>query len=235
MLEELKQIVYEANMDLPRYGLVVFTWGNVSGLDRERGLYVIKPSGVAYDKLHPQDMVVCNLEGQVVEGSLNPSSDNATHAALYRAWGESIGGIVHTHSRSAVAWAQAGRDIPAYGTTHADYFYGAVPCMRGLTQEEIESDYELNTGNVIIEGIKERGIDPVSIPATLVRNHGPFAWGKDANQAVYHAVVVEEVARMAIDTEALAPHVKEAPQYLLDKHYLRKHGPGAYYGQGEQH
>ena len=233
MLKELREKVYEANMDLPRHGLVVFTWGNASELDVASGLYVIKPSGVDYDKLSPESMVVCDLEGNVVEGELNPSSDNATHALLYREWAErGVHGIVHTHSASAVAWAQAGRDIPAYGTTHADYFYGPVPCMRGLTEAEIEEAYELNTGKVIVEGFEERGIDPVAVPAALVRNHGPFSWGKDAAAAVYHAVVVEQVARMAIDTEALAPHCGPAPQYLLNKHYMRKHGPNAYYGQG---
>lgn len=231
MLKELREKVYEANMDLPKHGLVVFTWGNASELDRERGLFVIKPSGVDYEDLSPESMVVCDMEGNVVEGDLNPSSDTATHAAIYRAWGEKVGGVVHTHSRSAVSWAQAGRDIPAYGTTHADYFYGPVPCMRGLTEEEIERAYELETGNVIVSGFAKRGIDPVAVPAALVRNHGPFTWGKDAAQAVYHAVVVEEVARMAIDTEALSAHCGPAPQYLLDKHYLRKHGPNAYYGQ----
>lgn len=230
MLRELREEVYEANMALPRHGLVVFTWGNVSGIDRERGLFVIKPSGVDYDRLAPESLVVCDLEGRVVEGELNPSSDTATHAELYRAWGDVIGGIVHTHSAHATAWAQAGRSIPCYGTTQADYFYGEVPCMRGLTQEEIESAYELNTGKVIVEGFAD--LDPVSHPGCLVRNHGPFSWGSDAAQAVYHAVVIEEVARMALETELLRPGVEPAPQYLLDKHYLRKHGPNAYYGQG---
>lgn len=239
MLEELKEKVYEANMDLPRHGLVVFTWGNASELDRERGLYVIKPSGVDYDKLTPADMVVCDLEGKVVEGGLNPSSDNATHALLYREWADKgVGGIVHTHSQCAVSWAQAGRDIPCYGTTHADYFYGPVPCMRGLTKEEIEEAYELNTGKVIAEGFAEREADPMAVPGTLVRNHGPFSWGKDAAAAVYHAVVIEEVAKMARDTEMICAGIAkpvaeaEAPQYLQDKHYMRKHGPNAYYGQG---
>ena len=231
MLEELRERVYEANMDLPRHGLVVFTWGNASELDRERGLFAIKPSGVSYEELTPESMVICDLDGNVVEGSLNPSSDTATHAALYRAWGDRVGGIVHTHSAAAVAWAQAGRDIPAYGTTHADYFYGPVPCMRGLTEDEIERAYELETGNVIVEGFTARGLDPVAVPGVLVRNHGPFSWGKDAAQAVYHAVVLEEVAKMARDTEILAPDAEPAPQYLLDKHYMRKHGPNAYYGQ----
>ena len=231
MLKELREKVYEANMDLPRHGLVVFTWGNASELDRDEGLFAIKPSGVDYEGLTPESIVICDLEGNVVEGELNPSSDTATHAALYRAWGDRVGGIVHTHSAAAVAWAQAGRDIPAYGTTHADYFYGPVPCMRGLTEDEIERAYELETGNVIVEGFTARGLDPVAVPGVLVRNHGPFSWGKDAAQAVYHAVVLEEVAKMARDTEVLAPDAEPAPQYLLDKHYMRKHGPNAYYGQ----
>ena len=235
MLKELREKVYEANMDLPRHGLVVFTWGNASELDRERGLFAIKPSGVGYGDLSPENMVVCDLDGNVVEGDLNPSSDTATHAALYRAWGERVGGVVHTHSSWAVAWAQAGRDVPCYGTTHADYFYGPVPCMRGLTETEIEEAYELNTGNVIIEGFAGRGADPAAVPGCLVRSHGPFSWGADAAQAVYHAVVLEEVARMAARTEALAPGSGPAPRHLQDKHYLRKHGPGAYYGQGGAH
>lgn len=235
MLKELREKVYEANMDLPKHGLVVFTWGNASELDRESGLFVIKPSGVDYEDLSPESMVVCDLDGKVVEGDLNPSSDTATHAYLYQKWGDKIGGVVHTHSSWAVSWAQAGRDVPAYGTTHADYFYGPVPCMRGLTEEEIEEAYELNTGKVIYEGFTERNIDPVAVPAVLVRNHGPFSWGKDAAQAVYHAVVLEEVAKMATRTEALLPGVEPAPQYLQDKHYMRKHGPNAYYGQGGAH
>ena len=234
-LKELREKVYEANMDLPRHGLVVFTWGNASELDPESGLFVIKPSGVDYDDLAPESMVVCDLDGKVVEGDLNPSSDTATHAALYRAWGERVRGVVHTHSAWAVSWAQAGRDVPAYGTTHADYFYGPVPCMRGLTEGEIGEAYEANTGRVIVEGFAGRGIDPVAVPAVLVRNHGPFSWGRDAAQAVYHAVVLEEVAKMATRTEALRPGVEPAPQYLQDKHYLRKHGPNAYYGQGGAH
>lgn len=236
MLKELREKVYEANMDLPKHGLVVFTWGNASELDRESGLFVIKPSGVDYEDLSPESMVVCDLDGNVVEGDLNPSSDTATHAYLYREWGEEIGGVVHTHSSWAVSWAQAGREIPSYGTTHADYFYGPVPCMRGLTEAEIEEAYELNTGKVIVEGFTggtgQASIDPVAVPGCLVRNHGPFSWGKDAAAAVYHAVVLEEVAKMAAHTEMLKPAVEPAPQYLLDKHYLRKHGPNAYYGQG---
>ena len=234
LLKELREKVYEANMELLRHGLVVFTWGNASELDPASGLFVIKPSGVGYEDLRPENMVVCDLDGRRVEGELNPSSDTATHAALYRAWGEKgVRGVVHTHSAAAVAWAQAGRDVPAYGTTHADYFYGPIPCMRGLTQEEIARAYELETGNVIVEGFGLRGIDPVAVPGCLVRNHGPFSWGKDAPAAVYHAVVIEEVAKMARDTELLSPQgCDPAPQYLLDKHYLRKHGPNAYYGQG---
>lgn len=236
MLKELREKVYEANMDLPKHGLVVFTWGNASELDRESGLFVIKPSGVDYEDLSPESMVVCDFDGNVVEGDLNPSSDTATHAYLYRKWGEEIGGVVHTHSSWAVSWAQAGREIPSYGTTHADYFYGPVPCMRGLTEAEIEEAYELNTGKVIVEGFTggtgQASIDPVAVPGCLVRNHGPFSWGKDAAAAVYHAVVLEEVAKMAAHTEMLKPAVEPAPQYLLDKHYLRKHGPNAYYGQG---
>lgn len=229
MLKELRDEVYEANMDLPKHGLVVFTWGNASGLDRERGLFVIKPSGVDYDVLKPEDLVICDLDGKVVEGTLNPSSDTPTHACLYRAWGDRVGGVVHTHSSWAVAWAQAGRSIPCYGTTQADYFYGDVPCMRGLTEAEIAEAYELNTGRVIVEGFE--GLDPMAQPGCLVRNHGPFSWGVNAAAAVYHAVVLDEVAKMAARTELLAPGVGPAPQYLQDKHYQRKHGPNAYYGQ----
>lgn len=229
MLDELRAQVYRANMDLLRLDLIVFTWGNASGYDYESGLFVIKPSGVSYEELTPESLVVCDLDGKAVEGDLNPSSDTPTHAWLYKLWGDRVGGIVHTHSNAAVAWAQAGRSVPCYGTTQADYFYGAIPCMRGLTEEEVEGDYELNTGKVIAEGFV--GIDPVAVPGCLVRNHGPFAWGKDAAQATYHAKVVEEAALMALRTEMLVPSVEPAPQHLLDKHYERKHGPNAYYGQ----
>ena len=230
MLKKLKHAVYEANMELPHRGLVTYTWGNVSGIDRERGLVVIKPSGVDYETMKPEDMVVLDLDGKVVDGKLNPSSDTKTHLELYKAFPE-IGGIVHTHSPYAVGWAQAGRDIPAYGTTHADYFYGPVPCCRSLTEQEVEEDYERNTGLVIVETFRQRELDPVHVPGAICRNHGPFTWGKDAAQAVYHAVVLEEVAKMAVYTTQIAPDAQPAPQYVLDKHFLRKHGPNAYYGQ----
>jgi L-ribulose-5-phosphate 4-epimerase len=230
MLEELKKKVYEANMELPRRNLVTYTWGNVSGIDREKGLFVIKPSGVEYDELKPEDLVVMDLKGNQVEGDMNPSSDTKTHLVLYNAFPE-IGGIVHTHSPYAVGWAQAGRDIPAYGTTHADYFYGPIPCARHLTQEELDEDYELNTGKIIVEEFKARGIDPVAVPAVICHSHGPFTWGKDAAQAVYHAVVLEEVAKMAIFTRQVDASAAPAPQRIQDKHYMRKHGPNAYYGQ----
>ena len=230
MLKKLKHAVYEANMELPHRGLVTYTWGNVSGIDRERGLVVIKPSGVSYDELTPDDLVVLDLDGKVVDGKLNPSSDTKTHLELYKAFPE-IGGIVHTHSPYAVGWAQAGRDIPASGTTHADYFYGPVPCCRSLTEQEVEEDYERNTGLVIVETFRQRELDPVHVPGAICRNHGPFTWGKDAAQAVYHAVVLEEVAKMAVYTTQIAPDAQPAPQYVLDKHFLRKHGPNAYYGQ----
>ena len=230
MLEELKQQVYEANMQLPRRGLVTYTWGNVSGIDREKGLFVIKPSGVEYDELTPAMLVVMDLSGNKVEGDLNPSSDTKTHLELYRAFPQ-LGGIVHTHSTHAVAFAQARRDLPAFGTTHADYFYGPVPCTRELTPEEIDEGYEKNTGKVIVETFKARGIDPLYVPGVLCASHGPFTWGKDAAQAVYHAVVLEEVARMAILTLTIDPGALPAPQHVLDKHFMRKHGPNAYYGQ----
>ena len=230
MLEELKQKVYEANMELPRRGLITYTWGNVSGIDREKGLFVIKPSGVDYDVLKPSDMVVMDLEGNKVEGEMNPSSDTATHVELYNAFKE-IGGIVHTHSPHATAWAQAGRALPCYGTTHADYFYGEIPCARNLTAEEIEEGYEMNTGRVIIETFQ--GKNPVYIPAVLCKNHGPFTWGKDAAEAVHNAVVLEEIARMNFMTELINPQAGPAPQCMRDKHFMRKHGPNAYYGQGK--
>lgn len=230
MLEKLKLEVYEANMELPKRGLVTYTWGNVSGIDREKGLFVIKPSGVDYDKLKPEDLVVMDLNGNKVEGELNPSSDTKTHLVLYNNF-PNIGGIVHTHSPYAVAWAQAGEDIPCYGTTHADYFYGAVPCARHLTQEELDEDYEMNTGNSIVETFRERELDPKAVPAVICYSHGPFTWGKDAKEAVYHAVVLEEVAKMAIFTRQVKFDAEPAPKRYLDKHYLRKHGPNAYYGQ----
>ncbi len=232
LLKELREQVYEANMELPRRNLVTYTWGNVSGIDRESGLFVIKPSGVEYDELRPEDLVVMDLAGNKVEGDLNPSSDTKTHLVLYNAFPQ-IGGIVHTHSPYAVGWAQAGEDIPCYGTTHADYFYGPVPCARHLTQEELDEDYELNTGNIIAETFRERGIDPVAVPAVICFSHGPFTWGKDAAQAVYHAVVLEEVAKMAIFTRQVNPAAAPAPQRIQNKHYMRKHGPNAYYGQSK--
>lgn len=230
MLEQLKKEVYEANMELPRYGLVTFTWGNVSGIDRENGLFVIKPSGVDYDKLTPEDMVVMDLNGNRVEGRLNPSSDTKTHMALYSRFPQ-IGGIVHTHSPWATSWAQAGRDIPCYGTTHADYIYGGVPCARNLTKEELDEDYEMNTGVLIVEEFERRKLDCSAVPCVLCKNHGPFAWGKNAFDAVHNAVVLEEVAKMAAQCEWINPKAEPAPQELMDKHYLRKHGPDAYYGQ----
>ena len=230
MLEELKEKVYLANMELPKRGLVTYTWGNVSGIDREKGLFVIKPSGVEYGELKPSDMVVMDLQGNQVEGDMNPSSDTKTHLVLYNAFPQ-VGGIVHTHSPFAVAWAQAGEDLPCYGTTHADYFYGSIPCARHLTQEELDEDYEKNTGITIVETFKERGIDPVAVPAVLCFSHGPFTWGKDPAQAVYHSVVLEECAKMGIFTKIVKPDAAPAPQRMLNKHYLRKHGPNAYYGQ----
>ncbi len=233
MLEELKQAVYEANMDLPRYGLVTFTWGNVSGIDRETGLFVIKPSGVDYDKLSPDNMVVMDLNGNKVEGKYNPSSDTATHLELYKAFPQ-IGGIVHTHSSYATSWAQAGRSIPCYGTTHADYMYGEIPCVRCLTKEEIDGAYEENTGHLIVDSFRKMGKDVMAVPAVLCKNHGPIAWGKDAHEAVHNAVVLEEVAKMAYRAETINPRIQPAPQELQDKHYYRKHGANAYYGQKEE-
>ncbi len=230
MLEELKQKVYEANMLLPAYHLVTFTWGNVSAIDRESGLFVIKPSGVEYDKLSPEDMVVVDLEGNVVEGKYRPSSDTPTHLVLYKRFPQ-IGGIVHTHSPFATSWAQAGRGIPCYGTTHADYLYGEIPCIRNLTPQEIDEGYEENTGIVIADEFDRLGLDPVAMPGALCKNHGPFTWGKDAHEAVHNAVVVEEVAKMALYTETINPKAEPTPQAMQDKHYLRKHGKNAYYGQ----
>ncbi len=228
MLEALKEAVWAANLELDRRGLVTYTWGNVSGIDRGAGVFAIKPSGVDYADLRPEDMVLVDLDGNVVDGRWRPSSDTPTHLELYRAF-PLCGGVAHTHSREATSWAQAGRSIPCYGTTHADYFHGPVPCARSLTETEVHEAYEKNTGLVIAETFRD--LDPVAVPGVLCRNHGPFTWGKDAAQAVYHAVVLEEVARMARLTESLAPGVPEAPEYVIEKHYLRKHGPGAYYGQ----
>ena len=230
MLEELKQKVWEANMLLPKYGLVTFTWGNVSGIDREKGLFVIKPSGVDYDTMKPEDMVVMDMEGNRVEGHYKPSSDTPTHLEIYKAFPE-IGGIIHTHSSYATSWAQAGRSIPCYGTTHADYMYGDIPCMRCLTKEEIDEAYEANTGRLIVSYFKESGRNPMDVPACLCKNHGPFAWGKDPHEAVHNAVVLEEVAKMAYRAEIIEPRIQPAPQELQDKHYYRKHGANAYYGQ----
>ena len=230
MLEKLKREVLEANLELWRAGLVKFTWGNVSGIDRESGLVVIKPSGVEYDGMTVEDMVVVDLTGKVVEGRYRPSSDTPTHLELYKAFGE-IGGITHTHSTTATAFAQAGRGIPFYGTTHADYFFGEIPCARALTREEVEGEYEKNTGLVIIE--RFRDVDPIAVPGVLVKSHGVFAFGKTASGSVYHATVMEEVASIALKTEFLNPSVTPADGYLLEKHYLRKHGKNAYYGQGK--
>ena len=228
MLELLRQKVCEANCSLPKHGLVTFTWGNVSAIEREKGLVVIKPSGVAYEKLTPENMVITDLAGNIVEGDLRPSSDLPTHLELYKAF-EGIGGIVHTHSRYATAWAQSGRSIPAYGTTHADYFYGSVPCTRPMTGEEIlGGSYEKETGTVIIDAFRER--NPKEVPGALVYSHGPFSWGKDADEAVYHAVVIEEIAAMALITEQLGRDVPMQDE-LMEVHYQRKHGKNAYYGQ----
>ncbi|MGI6501133.1 MAG: L-ribulose-5-phosphate 4-epimerase [Anaerostipes sp.] len=228
MLEQIKKEVYEANMELPKRGLITYTWGNVSGIDRASGLFVIKPSGVDYDKLTPDDMVVVNLDGEKVEGNLNPSSDTPTHVELYKAY-KDLGGIVHTHSPWATSWAQAGKSIPCYGTTHADYFYGEIPCARSLTEAEIQGEYEKNTGLVIMETMQ--GKNPIYVPGILCSNHGPFTWGKDALEAVHNAVVLEEVAKMAYHTEHLKAGVTSAPTILQDKHFFRKHGENAYYGQ----
>ncbi|MBA4544228.1 L-ribulose-5-phosphate 4-epimerase [Thermoactinomyces daqus] len=231
MLEQLKREVLEANKQLPLHGLVTFTWGNVSGIDREKGLVVIKPSGVPYEKMKIEDLAVVDLDGNQVEGKLKPSSDTPTHLALYRAF-PVIGGIVHTHSPWATGWAQAGRPIPVLGTTHADYFYGEIPCTREMTSDEIQGAYEHETGKVIIETFQEKEIDPANIPGVLVYQHAPFCWGKDAADAVHNAVVLEEIAKISFHTCQLNPAVTPVSQFLLDKHYLRKHGVHAYYGQG---
>ena len=230
MLEELKEKVFRANLLLPQNGLVLFTWGNVSGIDRDKGLIVIKPSGVDYENMKSDDMVVVDLNGKIVEGKLNPSSDTATHIELYKEY-ESIGGIVHTHSSWATIWAQSGRDITAYGTTHADYFYGDIPCTRKMKIEEIKSEYEKETGKLIIETLKDRNISPDNMKGILVQSHGPFVWGDNPDDAVHNAVVLEELAKMAANTEMLNTHVKKMQDELLDKHFLRKHGKDAYYGQ----
>ncbi len=229
MLEELKAKVCKANLELVGHGLVIFTWGNVSAIDRGTGLVVIKPSGVSYDNMKPEDMVVVDLEGKIVEGTLNPSSDTPTHLALYRAWPE-IGGVVHTHSTYATAWAQAGMDIPNIGTTHSDYFHNAIPCTADMTEEEVKGAYELETGNVIVKRFE--GLNPVHTPGVLVKNHGPFSWGKDAFDAVHNAVVMEQVAKMAYIAFGVNPDLT-MNEHLIEKHFSRKHGPNAYYGQNK--
>ena len=230
MLESLKEKVWKANLDLVKNKLVLFTWGNVSEIDRASGLVVIKPSGVEYDGMKPADMVVVDLNGKVVEGDLRPSSDTPTHLEFYKAFPE-IGGVTHTHSTFATAWAQAGRAIPFYGTTHADYFYGDIPCARALTQAEIEGEYEKNTGLAIVETFRKGNLKPLEVPGVLIKSHGVFAFGKDADNSVYNATVIEEVAKMAAVTEAVNPQVKRADLFMMEKHYQRKHGKNAYYGQ----
>lgn len=230
MLQELKEKVFHANLELVKQGLVIYTWGNVSGIDREKGLVAIKPSGLDYDKMTADDMVVVDLEGNIVEGKLRPSSDTPTHLALYRAF-PAIGGVVHTHSTYATAWSQAGLDTPNIGTTHADYFHKDIPCTADMTAEEVRGDYELETGNVIVRRFAD--IDPTATPAVLVKNHGPFTWGKDPADAVHNAVVLEQVAKMAFIARTINPALIMNP-LLIEKHYNRKHGPGAYYGQGKQ-
>ena len=232
MLEELKKKVLKDNLDLVKNKLVLFTWGNVSQIDRESGLIVIKPSGVEYDEMTANDMVVVDLEGKVVEGHYRPSSDTPTHIEFYKAFPE-VGGVTHTHSTFATAWAQAGRSIPFYGTTHADYFYGDIPCARALTEEEILGEYEKNTGLAIIEKFRTNNIDPTAVPGVLIKSHGVFAFGKDGANSVYNATVIEEVAKMATITEAVNPSVVRADQFMMDKHYNRKHGKNAYYGQSK--
>lgn len=230
MLEQLKQEVFQANLDLPKHGLVKYTWGNVSAVDREKKLFVIKPSGVDYETMTADDMVVCDYDGNIVEGEMNPSSDMETHAVLYQKFPK-IGAVVHTHSTWATIWAQAGLDVPAMGTTHADTFYGSVPCARFLTQEEIDVGYERNTGHMIVQTFEERNIDPMAIPGVLLHGHGPFTWGKTAQAAVMNSVVLDEVAKMNLFTRELNHFAQELPQRVLEKHYLRKHGKNAYYGQ----
>ena len=230
MLEELKEKVLKANLDLVKNKLVLFTWGNVSEIDRKSGLVVIKPSGVDYDSMKANDMVVVDLNGKVVEGDLRPSSDTPTHLEFYKAFSD-VGGVTHTHSTFATAWAQAGRAIPFYGTTHADYFYGDIPCARALTQAEIEGEYEKNTGLAIVEKFQRDGLKPLEVPGVLIKSHGVFAFGKDGDQSVYHATVIEEVAKMATITEAVNPQVSRADMFMMEKHYMRKHGKNAYYGQ----
>jgi L-ribulose-5-phosphate 4-epimerase len=225
--KELKEVVWQANLDLVKHGLVIFTWGNVSAIDRNEGIVAIKPSGISYDDMKPEDMVLLDMDGKVVEGKWKPSSDTATHLALYRAF-EGIGGVVHTHSTFATSWAQAGCDIPNIGTTHADYFSQAIPCTRAMTEAEVKGEYELETGNVIIE--RFQGINPVHVPGVLVKNHGPFSWGKDAHDAVHNAVVMEQVAKMAFVAYSVNPQLQMNP-LLVEKHFMRKHGPNAYYGQ----
>ncbi|PFO21249.1 L-ribulose-5-phosphate 4-epimerase [Priestia megaterium] len=232
MLDKLKEEVFQANIDLPKHGLVKYTWGNVSAIDRDSGLFVIKPSGVTYEKMTAQDMVVVDLDGRVVEGELNPSSDTLTHAVLYKHYPQ-IGGIAHTHSTWATIWAQAGLDVQAMGTTHADTFYGSVPCARFLTEKEVNDGYEVETGKVIIETFEERGLDVLAVPGILLQGHGPFTWGKDAKSAVMNSVVLDEVSKMNFFTQKLNGLAAELPQRILDKHYLRKHGQNAYYGQGQ--
>ncbi|MEH7360088.1 MULTISPECIES: L-ribulose-5-phosphate 4-epimerase [Priestia] len=232
MLDKLKEEVFQANLDLPKHGLVKYTWGNVSAVDRDSGLVVIKPSGVTYEKMTAKDMVVVDLDGRVVEGELNPSSDTLTHAVLYKHYPE-IGGIAHTHSTWATIWAQAGLDVQAMGTTHADTFYGSVPCARFLTEKEVNDGYEVETGKVIIETFEKRGLDVLAVPGILLQGHGPFTWGKDAKTAVMNSVVLDEVSKMNFFTQKLNGLAEELPQRILDKHYLRKHGQNAYYGQGQ--
>ncbi|NLC16531.1 MAG: L-ribulose-5-phosphate 4-epimerase [Clostridiales bacterium] len=230
MLKDLKHEVWEQNLNLVKHNLVIFTWGNVSGIDRQKGIIAIKPSGVEYDVLKPEDIVLVDLDGKVVQGKLNPSSDTPTHIELYKNF-ENLGGIVHTHSTYATAWAQAGKPIKCYGTTHADYFYGEIPCTRALTKQEITADYEKNTGKVIAQTFAELNLDITAMPAVIIKSHGPFAFGKSPKEAVFNAAVLEEVAKMAWLSRQINPDIVSVDQYLLDKHYLRKHGKNAYYGQ----